>query len=1297
MSVFHSRLLRKVIAVSLAVMMVSSAAVSLPFAETSFAPVVSAASNSQYTTSDGITYSYSSDYYSGKTASVIAYNPPEGAGDELVIPDTISVPGWADDYKVTSISGDGMTSVFSGKNIRKVTLSSNISSIGNYVFQDCDTLEEIVFNGESSLYSIGYRAFKGCTALKSVDIPAKCSDIGDGAFADCTLLESVVYEGIPSGIKANAFDGTKYLESITYGDNLIYDNTVFFGYNGDAPENTEITIPDGILVIAGSAKGSSNITKINIPDSVTYIGSQAFKAFSLTELVLPENLYPYFTKQLWDIPTLKVLDLHKVTVTNSDGRIYDYYSDTDKDTEKNKTIERIVFPKGVKLINTNLAQSCPNLKEVSFAEGLEEISGSSSGPFKNSNSIRSIKLPSTIKSLGSSAFPTLSSISNGGIIIPVETAKTISVNSFAFGGTNNIPVYIEKSDDTANNTISSTAFSDYSYGSLILIEDGITVPDDNTLKNYAFFEKDDENKTITIKNICDGFNAGYLKNGSAIDYDGKEYTLVLPSELLFSYELIDNDTHASITGFNDVSTEEITVPATLGGVPVTSIGESAFAYGSNPALKKVTLPDTVTDISEYAFSYSDISEINLPDSIKTIGSGAFEDTKIEKVKIPAGAEYIGESVFSGCDKLVMADLSECSQNVSYRMFSGCTELSTVVLNHNIKEIGSYAFERTGLENIILPSKLEVIGEGAFDFCDKLKSLQIPDTVKKADRIISYSEDSEFSNGVVYNSMFLESENGWSGIFSNVSKPVIVLPSGYGKLSGKFIGQYDGTLYIDYKVNDFSDDFYDNYSSYCCVTIDSNAKTVTVDPATIVRTEHDLKVRNENDDDKVYINEEEYKLIHGYVYVPQKSSNCNVNGYSDHFEDENGYCYTKNSDGSYTPMTQEEVDALLLPPDESAHEYDEGGLCKYCGAIQDGIGARLIGHSLTLDGSIGVNFYININIDTLRADRDNINMGNDAAVIRFTLPNGETEDVRLYDGFDHGTYNPSMGYITEDPLDSEYYNLDYVNCCYQCHVTPREINDTIKAQIILADGTKGTEYSYSVKEYADYIINHANDMFEYYDDQEKQNLVDLAKSMLYYGYNAQEYFGNHSGNTAADEVLINQYNALADEITADTLSENAAYVNFVYNTMEQSKSDPTESENVTFAGANLSLKSTTTLRLYFKVKDMPIYTGSETISDEYVSFLFCGDVVTPKKYKDYYYIEIPDLTASNATDVITLIVKEVHKDGNSSRYASTEVSYSPLSYVQNVISKTDEVRTAELQQLMKAYYLYVKSTRTYFGY
>ena len=340
------------------------------------------------------------------------------------------------------------------------------------------------------------------------------------------------------------------------------------------------------------------------------------------------------------------------------------------------------------------------------------------------------------------------------------------------------------------------------------------------------------------------------------------------------------------------------------------------------------------------------------------------------------------------------------------------------------------------------------------------------------------------------------------------------------------------------------------------------------------------------------------------------------------------------------------------------DADNDGKCDDCGAIIDGIGAKLAGYSLSLTGNIGVNFYMELSNDIVN---------DESAYMNFTLPNGTTSKVYV-----SGTHEDGSTATTDTTVKNgvTYY-------VFTCEVAAKEMTSDIKAQMIGNNGEKtGKVYTYTVKEYADYILSHTSAEGSNYGSA----TVQLVKGMLNYGGAAQKYFGYKTDQLASDGL------ALTEPVFDDT-----SIINFIKNEANKAvitnHSDP---DKVTFKSAYLSLNSTTDLCVSVQFaedvtvqEDMfAIWLGSTEISkDQYE--------ITKVNEGNCYKITLHGIKASQ-------LQKQYEFEVHLSDAESAVLTYGATSYAYTVMSSAcDNINNIEsLREVVKALYAYGSCAQGY---
>ena len=174
---------------------------------------------------------------------------------------------------------------------------------------------------------------------------------------------------------------------------------------------------------------------------------------------------------------------------------------------------------------------------------------------------------------------------------------------------------------------------------------------------------------------------------------------------------------------------------------VTKIGERAFS--GCIGLKEIILPQSLTEIGEYAFNKTALASIALPQSIDKVGNGWFSDCKyLETVNFDGKIKEIGESAFSGCISLKSFEIPSSVVSIGNFAFRGCSALSEVLFNEGLKTIGESAFRACKcLSSVQWPLSLEEIGAGAFA-STSFPEIYVPKFIKQGSNVFASSHGTQ---------------------------------------------------------------------------------------------------------------------------------------------------------------------------------------------------------------------------------------------------------------------------------------------------------------------------------------------------------------------------------------------------------------------------------------------------------------------------------------------------------------------------------------------------------------------------
>lgn len=730
--------------------------------------------------------------------------------------------------------------------------------------------------------------------------------------------------------------------------------------------------------------------------------------------------------------------------------------------------------------------------------------------------------------------------------------------------------------------------------------------------------------------------------GTGAMYDDTDWGANQPwisyRNMITSVHISQGVTHIGEFAFRQCSNlVDISIPSS-----VTSIGRDAFYYCKG--MEELTISGSVSSIGVCAFSgWSNLKTVNLPASgslkFNNIPSSCFSGCEnLESINIPEGITSIGSGAFNACKSLKTLTLPSTINELNYGSFCN-TGLTTLTIPDGVTSIPEYCFNNcTDLETVILPDSINTIGPESFGYCESLKSIVIPagvttlpyaafvnctslESVTLPDTLVTIGDD------VFYNNVKLKSVD-FPDSLTTIGMNAFANPIGVSNAGLT-------TLVLPDSVTTFTHE-----DGFECKTFANTNVTSLSLPGSMETIPYTAFSNNKNLQSITF--GEGTKVIEGgafrdcpnitTVVIPKTVEVIGYQAFGDGSSMTDIYCYADpenldismyNGHGNYNDNTKFHVPAQYL--DQYKGKFPEliNNLVGDAeGSINIGSSTHLCGHSITLDGTIGVNFYMTLG--------DNVLNNSDAAYMLFTL-NGKTQKVKVSDAARDGSY-----YI------------------FRCNTVAKEMTDTITAQMYISDGNPdGDAYTYTVRDYAAYILNHKASYSE--------ATVNLVNKMMNYGAAAQIYF-NYNVSDLANSIV-------SDTNKPSTVEGSYEFINVV-DRITYSDFDKYQDEIISDAGdvhlaqTSISLKSTLTLRLYFE--NVP----------EGTVFKYKNKVLQTTKSGKYIVVTIDGF---NYYDINTWAEVDVS-------YGETHgiIAYSPLKYMKRVmLTEYNSTITWQLKQVVSS--------------
>lgn len=215
-----------------------------------------------------------------------------------------------------------------------VSIPVGITHIAENAFADNENITDVSLPG--TVTEIGYRAFAGCSGLKSIIIPDSVTSIDDSAFNDdINLCKVTIGKGL-SYLGQGVFSGCDSLKEVTF------DNSNFLCKDG--------AIYDGSMTTLYQYLAGNTVNIFDMPDSVSSVKRYAFwGANYLEEIDFSTSIKTIDEYAVMNCPNLKNVILH----TPSRGIGLGAFAD-------NTSLRQIVLPLSMSNIHEKAFDNCPS-------------------------------------------------------------------------------------------------------------------------------------------------------------------------------------------------------------------------------------------------------------------------------------------------------------------------------------------------------------------------------------------------------------------------------------------------------------------------------------------------------------------------------------------------------------------------------------------------------------------------------------------------------------------------------------------------------------------------------------------------------------------------------------------------------------------------------------------------------------------------------------------------------------------------------------------------------------------------
>ena len=622
---------------------------------------------------------------------------------------TISGTGAMKDYN----AAENLSPAYMNSDVKKVVIEDGVTSIGELAFFKCSSLTNITI--PDSVTCIEYAAFHGCSSLSSITIPNSVTSIGIYAFVICSSLTSIT---IPDGVTSigyGAFSECSSLKTISLSCKSSLKKSDF-GDQANLVSYTNQHLLTKTAAKAATCTESGNKEYWTCKHCGKYFLSDDTNPATATAVELSETVIPALNHKnaitrgafeptetepgysgdrycpdcdtvfekgytYWNEGNLTwKLDADGTLTISGTGAMKNYdYNDNPSPVYNNSNVKKVVIEDGVTSIGNSAFNECISLTSITIPDSVTSIG---TYAFSGCRSLTSITIPDSVTSIGAYAFQSCSNLTS--ITIP-DSVTSIGASAFnSCSGLTSITI-----------PDSVTSIGNFAFSYCISLT-SITIPDSVTsIGSYAFYNcKNLTTISLSCKSSLKKSDFGdkadlvsytnqhlltktAAKAATCSESGNKEYWTC---EHCGKYFLSD-DTNPETA--KAVEQSETILPALKHKNAITR--GAVEPNGTKPGYSGDRYCPDCNTVLEKGYTYW--IEDNLTwklyedGTLNISGTGAMKNYSYSNNKSPA-----------------------CS-NLS---------VTSIVIEEGVTSIGDYAFENCdNLTSITIPENVEIIGKGAF--------------------------------------------------------------------------------------------------------------------------------------------------------------------------------------------------------------------------------------------------------------------------------------------------------------------------------------------------------------------------------------------------------------------------------------------------------------------------------------------------------------------------------------------------------------------------------------------------------